>query len=74
MNKNDLYDLEIEAHKKVDIIKNEQAEYVRGVEKGIDLMFDAVRTFIRKEAEQDHPTESVTDTNVGGKEKGGSVE
>ena len=57
MNKNELYDLEIEVHKKVDIIKNEQAEYVRGVEKGIDLMFDAVRNFLRKEAEQDHPTE-----------------
>ena len=58
MKKNDLYDLEIEAHKKVDIIKSEQAEYVRGVERGIDLMFDVVRTFLRKEAEQDHPTEN----------------
>ena len=57
MNKNDLYNLEIEVHKKIDIIKIEQAEYVRGVEKGIDLMFDAVRTFLRKEAEQDHTTE-----------------
>ena len=57
MNKNELYDLEIEVHKKVDIIKSEQAEYVRGVEKGIDLMFDAVRNFLRKEEEQDHPTE-----------------
>jgi hypothetical protein len=57
MNKNELYDLEIEVHKKVDIIKNEQDEYVRGVEKGIDLMFDAVRTLLCKEAEQDHPTE-----------------
>ena len=57
MNKNELYDLEIEVHKKVDVIKNEQAEYVRGVEKGIDLMFDAGRTFLRKEVEQDHPTE-----------------
>lgn len=63
MNKNELYDLEIEVRKKVDIIKNEQVEYVRGVEKGIDLMFDAVRTFLRKEAEQDSPTEK------GGEEK-----
>lgn len=58
MNKNDLYNLEIEVHKIIDIIKNEQAEYVRGVEKGIDLMFDAVRTYLNKEAEQAaHPTE-----------------
>lgn len=52
MNKNDLYDLEIEVHKKVDIIKSEQSEYVRGVERGIDLMFDAVRAFLRKEGER----------------------
>ncbi len=57
MNKNELYYLEIEVHKKVDIIKNEQAEYVRGVERGIDLMFDAVRTFLCKEAEQARPAE-----------------
>ena len=57
MNKNDLYDLEMEVHKKIDIIKSEQAEFVRGVEKGIDLMFAAVKTFLSKEAEQDRPTE-----------------
>lgn len=55
MNKNDLYNLEIEVHKNVDIIKSEQAEYVRGVEKGIDLMFNAVRKHLAKE--QDHQTE-----------------
>ena len=55
MNKNDLYNLEIEVHKVIDIIKSEQAEYVRGVEKGIDLMFDAVRTHLAKE--QDNQTE-----------------
>ena len=57
MNKNELYDIEIEVRKKVDIIKNEQVEYVRGVEKGIDLMFDAVRTFLLQEAEQDNTAE-----------------
>ena len=57
MNKNELYDIEIEVRKKVYIIKNEQVEYVRGVEKGIDLMFDAVRTFLRQEAEQDNTAE-----------------
>ena len=64
MDKNDLYDLEIEVHKKVDIIKSEQSEYVRGVERGIDLMFDAVRAFLRKEAEQ------ATKTEKGGAENG----
>jgi hypothetical protein len=56
VNKNDLYDLEIEVYKKIDIIKSEQAEFVRGVEKGIDLMFAAVKTFLSKEAGQNHPT------------------
>lgn len=57
MNKNDLYDLEIEVYKNIDIIKKAQAEYVSGVEKGIDLMFNAVRTFLQKEYEQANPTE-----------------
>ena len=52
MDKQELYNLETEVHKNIDIIKNEQAEYVRGVEKGIDLMFDAVRKHLTKEAEE----------------------
>lgn len=52
MDRQELYNLEIEVHKNIDIIKNEQAEYVRGVEKGIDLMFDAVRKHLTKEAEE----------------------
>ena len=52
MDKQELYNLEIEVHKNIDIIKNEQAEYVRGVKKGIDLMFDAVRKHLTKEAEE----------------------
>ena len=52
MDKQELYNLEIEVHKNIDLIKNEQAEYVRGVEKGIDLMFDAVRKHLTKETEE----------------------
>lgn len=52
MDRQELYNLEIEVLKNIDIIKSEQAEYVRGVEKGIDLMFDAVRKHLTNEAEE----------------------
>lgn len=52
MDKQALYNLEIEVRKNIDIIKNEQEEYVKGVEKGIDLMFDAVRKHLNKQAEE----------------------
>jgi hypothetical protein len=51
MTKNELYDLETEVHKNIDRIQREQAEYVKGVEDGIDLMFNAVRKHLTKEAE-----------------------
>ena len=49
MTKNELYDIEKEVNKNIDIIRNEQAEYLSGVEKGIDLMFCAVRDYLTKE-------------------------
>ena len=52
MTRNELYDLEIAAIKNIDLIKKEQAEFVKGVEHGIELMFREVREFLRKEDER----------------------
>ena len=52
MTRNDLYDLEIAAIKNIDRIKREQAEFVKGVEHGIELMFAEVREHLRKEEER----------------------
>lgn len=46
MTRNELYLLEIEASKNIEHIKREQAEYVRGIEKGIDIMFRTVKNYI----------------------------
>ena len=51
MTRTDLYDLEIAAIKNIDRIKREQAEFVKGVEHGIELMFREVREYLRKEEE-----------------------
>lgn len=51
MTRNDLYELETEVCKNIDQIKREQAEYVKGVEAGIELMFRAVRIHLAKEEE-----------------------
>lgn len=53
MTKNELYELESEVHKNVDRIKREQAEYLKGVEAGIELMFKAVRDHLTKEAQKE---------------------
>lgn len=53
MTRNDLYDLEISAIKNIDRIKREQAEFVKGVEYGIELMFREVREHLRKEEESE---------------------
>ena len=52
MTKNELYDLEKVVYKHIDRIKREQAEYLKGVEYGIDLMFNAVRTYISEEEQR----------------------
>ncbi len=52
MTRNELYDLEIAAIKNIDRIKREQAEFVKGVEYGIELMFREVREHLRKEEER----------------------
>ena len=52
MTKNELYDLEKEVYKNIERIKREQAEYVMGVERGIDLMFNAVRNYLTKEEQR----------------------
>lgn len=52
MTKNELYDLETEVSKNIDRIKREQAEYIKGVEAGIELMFKAVRNHLAKEDEK----------------------
>ena len=52
MTRNDLYDLEIAAIKNIDRIKREQAEFIKGVEHGIELMFKEVREYLRKEEER----------------------
>ena len=52
MTKNELYDIETEVLKNLERIKREQAEYVRGVEVGIDLMVRAVRIHLTKEDEK----------------------
>lgn len=46
MTKNELYDIEKEVNKNIDIVRNEQVEYLGGVEKRIDLMFCAVRDYL----------------------------
>ncbi len=52
MTRNDLYDLELAAIKNIDRIKREQAEFVKGVEYGIELMFREAREHLRKEEER----------------------
>lgn len=52
MTRNDLYDLESAALKNIDRIKREQAEFIKGVEYGIELMFKEVREHLRKEEER----------------------
>ena len=52
MTRNELYELEGKVVQNIDRIKAEQAEYINGVEKGIDLMFRAVRDVLAKEEEK----------------------
>lgn len=52
MTRNDLYALETEVYKNIDRIKREQAEYIKGVECGMELMFNAVREHLAKEEEK----------------------
>lgn len=52
MTKNELYALEKVVYKNIELIKREQAEYLKGVEYGIDLMFNAVRTYISEEEQR----------------------
>lgn len=51
MTRNDLYDLELVVNKNIDRIKREQDEYRKGVEYGIELMFEAVRKKLALEEE-----------------------
>ena len=51
MTRNDLYDLEGVVYKNIDRIKREQEEYRKGVEYGIELMFNAVREKLATEEE-----------------------
>ena len=51
MTKNEVYALETEVCKNIERIKREQAEYVKGVEAGIELMAKAVRARLAKEEE-----------------------
>lgn len=49
MNKNQLYDIENELYKKLDVIKAEQKQYNAGIEKGIDMTVSAVRKGLGEE-------------------------
>ena len=52
MTRNELYELEGKfVVQTIDRIKKEQAEYVKGVEYGMDLAFRAVRNHLLKEEE-----------------------
>lgn len=55
MTKNELYELEKEAHKKLDKINKERQiandAFSEGMEKGFDIMFQAVREALKKGAE-----------------------
>ena len=51
MTKDEIYALETEVCKNLERIKREQAEYVKGVEAGIELMAKAVRARLAKEEE-----------------------
>jgi len=52
MTRNELYEIEGDiVVKTIDRIKREQAEYVKGVEYGMDLAFRAVRNHLLKEEE-----------------------
>lgn len=49
MTRKEIYNLYEEVNKNIDIIRNDQASYLNGVERGIDLMFCAVRNYLAKE-------------------------
>lgn len=52
MTRNDLYELESEVYKILERIKREQAEFVKGVEHGMDLMSKAVSRFLCEEEQK----------------------
>ena len=54
MTRDELYDIEKTVYGKVEQIRQEQAEYLAGVERGADLMFKAVLAVIKKEEEQNN--------------------
>ena len=53
MTVSELYDLEVEAYKKVEKIKRERQvaneAFSEGIEKGFDVMFQAIREALKKE-------------------------
>ena len=53
MNTNELYDLEIKAHNQLDKINRERRiandAFAEGMEKGFDIMFQAIREALQKE-------------------------
>jgi uncharacterized protein Yka (UPF0111/DUF47 family) len=52
MTRNDLCELESEVYKNLERIKREQAEFVKGVEHGMDLMYKAVNRFLFEEEQK----------------------
>lgn len=51
MTRDELCDIEKTVYGKIEQIRQEQAEYLAGVERGADLMFKAVLAVIKKEEE-----------------------
>ena len=54
MTRDDLYDIEKTVNGNIEQIRQEQAEYLAGVQRGADLMFKAVLAVIKKEEEQNN--------------------
>jgi hypothetical protein len=66
MTRNELYEIEGDiVVKTIDRIKKEQAEYVKGVEYGMDLAFRAVRNHLLKEEEDNYKARVKTKESEG---------
>lgn len=61
MTRNELYELESAVAKNLERIKREQEEYLKGVEYGIELMFNAVRGKLLKEEEKEYRERTQSD-------------
>ena len=53
MNKDTLYEIETQLFKEVDSLKKKHAQYISGIEKGIDMTVEALRRKMNEENQKE---------------------